>query len=49
MNGAAIYRKEAEIELLPLYNGLRISRVTYSHCLKPYTAFGLPSGKRQQQ
>ena len=49
MDDAAIYRREAEIGLLPLYNGPRISGVTYPHCLQPYTGFGLPSGKSQQQ
>ena len=42
MDAAAIYRTEAEIGLLPLKNGPRISGVTYSLCLKPYTGLDLP-------
>ena len=49
MDGAAIYRREAEIRLLPLYNGPRISGVTYLTCLKTYTELGLSSGTREQQ
>ena len=49
MNGAVIYRKEAEIGLLLLKNRPPNSGVTYILCLKPCTMLGLPSGTRQQQ
>ena len=37
MDGAVIYRREAETELLLLKNRPPISDVTYPICLKPYT------------
>ena len=49
MDGAAIYRREAEIGLLLLKNRPPNSGVTYPLCLKPCTGLGLPSVTRQQQ
>ena len=48
MDGAVIYRKEAEIGLLLLKNRPPNSGVTYSFCLKSCTGLGLSSGMRQQ-
>ena len=48
MDGAAIYRKEAEIGFLILKNRATYSGVTSPLCLKPFTGLGLPNGTRQQ-
>ena len=47
MDGDAIYRREAEIELLLLKNRPFYSGVTYTLGLKTLTGLGLPSGPRQ--
>ena len=49
MDGAVIYRSEAEIELQLLQNRPPFSGVIYPLCLKLYTGLGLSSGSRQQQ
>ena len=48
MDGAAIYRRDAETRLLPLLIGPSLAGVAYPICLKPYTGRDLPSGTIQQ-